>query len=37
MPIGRGINTLTGSESIAPLGGAPFHDNQVWIRKAAIL
>jgi anaerobic selenocysteine-containing dehydrogenase len=29
---GRGINTLTGSDSIAPLGGAAFHDNRVWIR-----
>jgi anaerobic selenocysteine-containing dehydrogenase len=30
---GRGINTLTGSDSIAPLGGAPFHDNRVWVKK----
>jgi anaerobic selenocysteine-containing dehydrogenase len=30
---GRGINTLTGSDSIAPLGGSPFHDNRVWVRK----
>jgi anaerobic selenocysteine-containing dehydrogenase len=29
---GRGINTLTGADSIAPLGGAAFHDNRVWIR-----
>jgi anaerobic selenocysteine-containing dehydrogenase len=33
-PDGRGINTLTSSDSIAPLGGAPFHDNRVWIRRA---
>jgi anaerobic selenocysteine-containing dehydrogenase len=31
---GRGINTLTGSEPIAPFGGAAFHDNKVWLRKA---
>jgi anaerobic selenocysteine-containing dehydrogenase len=30
---GRGINTLTGSDSIAPYGGAAFHDNKVWLRK----
>ncbi len=32
---GRGINTLTGADSIAPFGGAAFHDNKVWVRKAA--
>ena len=32
---GRGINTITGADSIAPLGGAPFHDNRVWLRRAA--
>jgi anaerobic selenocysteine-containing dehydrogenase len=32
---GRGINTLTGADSIAPFGGAAFHDNKVWLRKAA--
>ena len=32
---GAGINTLTGSEQSAPHGGAPFHDNRVWIRPAA--
>src|ERR1700704_1592418 len=32
---GRGINTLTGAEAVAPIGGAAFHDNKVWIRKAA--
>ena len=31
---GCGINTLTGADSIAPYGGAAFHDNKVWIRKA---
>jgi anaerobic selenocysteine-containing dehydrogenase len=31
---GRGINTLTGAEQVAPHGGAAFHDNKVWIRKA---
>jgi len=34
-PDGRGINTLTGADSIAPFGGAAFHDNRVWVRKAA--
>jgi anaerobic selenocysteine-containing dehydrogenase len=32
---GRGINTLTGADPIAPFGGAAFHDNKVWLRKAA--
>lgn len=32
---GRGINMLTGAEAVAPIGGAAFHDNKVWIRKAA--
>ena len=30
---GRGINTLTGADPIAPFGGAAFHDNRVWLRK----
>jgi anaerobic selenocysteine-containing dehydrogenase len=34
-PDGRGINTLTGADAIAPMGGAAFHDNRVWIRRAA--
>jgi anaerobic selenocysteine-containing dehydrogenase len=34
-PDGRGINTITGADSIAPFGGAAFHDNRVWIRSAA--
>src|SRR5471030_1428028 len=32
---GRGINTLTGASAIAPIGGAAFHDNKVWMKKAA--
>jgi anaerobic selenocysteine-containing dehydrogenase len=31
---GRGINTLTGADAVAPIGGAAFHDNKVWVRKA---
>jgi anaerobic selenocysteine-containing dehydrogenase len=31
---GRGINTLTGADPVAPFGGAAFHDNKVWLRKA---
>lgn len=30
---GNGINTLVGADSVAPFGGAAFHDNKVWIRK----
>jgi len=30
---GRGINTLTGADPVAPFGGAAFHDNKVWLRK----
>lgn len=33
-PDGRGINTLTGADSIAPYGGAAFHDTAVWVRPA---
>ncbi len=29
---GRGINTLTGADSVAPFGGAAFHDVRVWAR-----
>jgi anaerobic selenocysteine-containing dehydrogenase len=29
---GKGINTLTGADAIAPYGGAAFHDNRVWIK-----
>jgi len=31
---GCGINTLTGADSIAPYGGAAFHDSKVWVRRA---
>ncbi len=31
---GCGINSLTGADSIAPYGGAAFHDNKVWLRRA---
>ena len=34
-PDGRGINTLTGADPVAPFGGAAFHDNKVWLRKLA--
>jgi anaerobic selenocysteine-containing dehydrogenase len=30
---GCGINTLTGADSIAPFGGAAFHDNKAWVRR----
>jgi anaerobic selenocysteine-containing dehydrogenase len=29
-----GINMLTGADAGAPLGGAAFHDNHVWLRPA---
>ncbi len=29
---GKGINVLTGTDAIAPVGGAPFHDTAVWIK-----
>jgi anaerobic selenocysteine-containing dehydrogenase len=32
---GCGINSLTGADSIAPYGGAAFHDNKVWVRRAS--
>jgi anaerobic selenocysteine-containing dehydrogenase len=32
---GCGINTLTGADSIAPYGGAAFHDNKVWLKTRA--
>jgi anaerobic selenocysteine-containing dehydrogenase len=35
-PDGRGINTLTGADPIAPYGGAAFHDNRVWIRPYVV-
>jgi len=33
-PDGRGINTLTGADPVAPYGGAAFHDNRVRIARA---
>jgi hypothetical protein len=32
---GRGVNTLTGADSVAPFGGAAFHDVRVWARADA--
>jgi anaerobic selenocysteine-containing dehydrogenase len=32
-PDGRGINTLTGADQIAPFGGAAFHDNRVALTR----
>jgi anaerobic selenocysteine-containing dehydrogenase len=32
---GEGINVLTGADPIAPYGGAAFHDNRVWLRRAS--
>jgi hypothetical protein len=32
---GRGINMLTGADPVAPHGGAAFHDNKVWVKKAS--
>ncbi len=32
---GRGINTLTSAESVAPFGGAAFHDIRIWARADA--
>ncbi|HUC16765.1 MAG TPA: molybdopterin oxidoreductase family protein [Acetobacteraceae bacterium] len=31
---GKGINTLTGADPVAPFGGSAFHDNRVWARPA---
>jgi anaerobic selenocysteine-containing dehydrogenase len=33
---GRGINVLTGAEAVAPIGGAAFHDNKVWVKRAVL-
>ena len=33
-PDGMGINALTGSDPAAPVGGAPFHDNRIWIEAS---
>lgn len=32
---GKGINTLTGADPVAPFGGAAVHDTKVWVRRAA--
>ncbi|WP_454914821.1 molybdopterin-containing oxidoreductase family protein [Xanthobacter sediminis] len=32
---GRGINTLTGADPVAPVGGAAFHDNRVRLVRVA--
>ncbi|MBT6983512.1 MAG: molybdopterin-dependent oxidoreductase, partial [Rhodospirillaceae bacterium] len=29
---GKGINALTGADPVAPVGGAAFHDNRIWIK-----
>ena len=29
---GIGVNSLTGGDSVAPVGGVAFHDNAVWIK-----
>jgi anaerobic selenocysteine-containing dehydrogenase len=31
---GRGINTLTSADVVAPFGGAALHDTKVWVRTA---
>ncbi len=33
---GCGINSLTGADAIAPFGGAAFHDNKIWVRRAEV-
>ncbi len=33
-PERRGVNVLTGADPVAPVGGAAFHDNRVWVRAA---
>jgi len=32
---GKGINVLTGADPVAPVGGAAFHDNRIWIRSVS--
>jgi anaerobic selenocysteine-containing dehydrogenase len=32
-PGGKGINSLTGADAIAPFGGAAFHDNRVALAR----
>ncbi|MEP3048878.1 MAG: molybdopterin oxidoreductase family protein [Roseibium sp.] len=29
---GKGINTLTGADPVAPYGGAAYHDTAIWVR-----
>jgi anaerobic selenocysteine-containing dehydrogenase len=31
---GKGINTLTGADPVAPFGGAAVHDTKVWVKAA---
>ena len=33
IPAGKGINTLTGADAVAPYGGAAFHDNRVALAR----
>jgi anaerobic selenocysteine-containing dehydrogenase len=33
-PEGLGVNVLTGADPAGPAGGAAFHDNSVWVRRA---
>ncbi len=32
---GRGINTLTSADAVAPFGGAPLHDTKVWVKPGS--
>lgn len=32
---GAGINTLTSADTVAPAGGAAFHDTKVWVRAVS--
>jgi hypothetical protein len=34
-PFGRGINTLTGADAVAPYGGAAFHDNRAALERVS--
>ncbi len=31
---GMNTNALTGADTVAPIGGAAFHDNAIWVRRA---
>ena len=31
---GLNTNVLTGADTVAPIGGAAFHDNAIWLRRA---